>query len=407
MQTKLYDYQKQLIYDDVPFQQWNKARQIGFSFAVAFRGYRNALKRNKYLGLYMSVGQRQSTEILDKIRTFMLLDQITPEVDKNIEIQLPNGSRLISLPQNPATARGYDPDELFLDEFAHYKKDKQILTALMPSMSRKTKDRTVIIGSTPFGKSGEFWRLWDTDKTFIKNKVDIHDAVKMGCPVSVDDCRRLCPDETSYKQEYLCDFVDEAMSMFPYDMVKHCWNADLGNDTFEQLAQRKGVLIAGYDPAKLVDSGVFTVVEMMANKRTVRHIKEWRGTSYTQQLNYIEEAMKAGNISLLRTDRTGVGEKLYEDLTKSLGSKVEGITFTNDSKEKMIIDLKVIFQDNRIEIPYNMTLVNQLHGLQRQVTEARNVRYTHETGKHDDYVWSLALACMIGEVKKSISVRFI
>ena len=58
----------------------------------------------------------------------------------------------------------------------------------------------------------------------------------------------------------------------------------------------------------------------------------------------------------------------------------------------MATELRVAFENKAISIPRNQALINQLHGLEQSVTSAGTVRYRHQEGKHDDYVWALALA---------------
>ena len=105
----------------------------------------------------------------------------------------------------------------------------------------------------------------------------------------------------------------------------------------------------------------------------------------------------------LITDQTGVGGKIQEDLKGSLGSVAEGVTFTTATKEAMITNLRVLFQDRAIEIPHNQKMVNELHGLKRMIGTSGIIRFSHEEGEHDDYPWALAMACygFSGRVKQT------
>jgi len=245
------------------------------------------------------------------------------------------------------------------------------------------------------GKRGMFHDIWANNPNYSKHRIDIHDAIADGCPIDIAICKSLVPDEIAFRQEYLCDFVDEATSYFPFELIQPCWNADAHNYSIDELRSCSSPLYAGYDPAKVVDSGVFTIVERTPTRVYVRHRKVWKGISYAEQLAYIEYYCKSSAVSKLITDQTGVGGKIQEDLASynRLGTRAEGMTFTSSSKEKMITDLRVLFQNQQIEIPYDMELVNELHTLQRIVGETGIVKYKHEEGKHDDSVWSLAMAC--------------
>ncbi|MFH1318590.1 MAG: hypothetical protein ABIH71_06215, partial [Candidatus Omnitrophota bacterium] len=123
-----YQFQHDLSLSTAQAQIWDKSRQIGFSFGLAIRGFGNSTRFSGFEVLYISVAQRLSIEWIDKIRTFCILEGIKPVVDNQTELRLPNGSRFVGLPQSPATLRSYSPDEIYIDEFAHFKKDREVLT---------------------------------------------------------------------------------------------------------------------------------------------------------------------------------------------------------------------------------------------------------------------------------------
>jgi len=364
------------------------------SFVAVLETYIESLAE-KLDTLYVSVSKDLSEKLLQKVRMFMQVDGVKPLEDNARQIILPNGSSIVSLPSTSNTTRSYTADRILLDEFAHYKNDKEIYQAVVPALTRNDKIRRLTIISTPMGKRGMFHDIWENNKDYSKHFIDIHKAIAGGCPIDYNSCRSLVPDDIAFRQEYLGEFVDEACSYFPYELIQQCWNEESENYTIEQLRACKYPLYAGYDPAKIVDCGVFTIVEGTPTKVYVRHRKSWKGISYAEQLAYIEHYCKSSAVTKLITDQTGVGQKIQEDLMNynRLGARAEGITFTNPIKEKMITDLRVLFQNRTIEIPYDMDLVNELHSLQRIVGDTGIVRYKHEEGKHDDSVWSLAMAC--------------
>ena len=369
------------------------------SFMAVLENYIESLG-DKLDSLYISASEELSQRLLNYVRKFMDMDGIRGKAleDNARQIILPNGSVIESLPSTSNTTRSRTADRLILDEFAHWRNDKEVFQAIAHSMTRSDKLRKLTIISTPMGKRGMFYDLWDNPKTYYRytrHRIDINDAIKGGCPIDIDTCRSLVPDDIAFRQEYMCDFIDEATSYFPYELIQQCWNAEALNYTIEQLRACKYPLYAGYDPAKVVDSGVFTIVERTPTKVYVRYRKVWKGARYAEQIAHIEHYCKIASVTKLITDQTGVGQKIQEDLcnVNRLGSRAEGMTFTNASKEKMITDLRVLFQDMGIEIPYDMELVNELHSLQRIVGDTGVIRYKHEEGKHDDSVWSLAMAC--------------
>ena len=60
---------------------------------------------------------------------------------KTAEIEFPGGSRIIAIPANPNTARGYSAN-LTLDEFAFHEQPDAIWRAIYPSISNPLKGRS-------------------------------------------------------------------------------------------------------------------------------------------------------------------------------------------------------------------------------------------------------------------------
>src|SRR5262249_51249028 len=130
-------------------------------------------------------------------------------------IQFPNGSRLVALPANPRTARGY-PGNAILDEFAHHQDSYAIWAAIGRQVALGHKFRAL---STPNGEQGKFF---DLAREFGLSEgvapcsnpvkkgawschwVDIHMAIADGCPISVEEMRDLFKDDDTFAQEFLC-----------------------------------------------------------------------------------------------------------------------------------------------------------------------------------------------------------
>ena len=345
--------------------------------------------------LFISASKRQSERILRDIRMFARFDDQKLLVDAVDHIVLPSGSEIWALPCTSDTIRGISPKRIYVDELAHYKRDREVMQALAPMISRTDIQRFLTVFSTPLGKRGSFYDIIKGENNgWSKHEIDIYRAIKGGCPIDVETCKRLVPNDLAFAQEYLCQFMDEALCYLPIDLVNSCRSDTLEYQDFDALVARPTArLFAGYDAGKLVDSGVFYIVELTDLGFVIRHRREWIGNNYSEQEAYIERFVRNTNIGKLSIDATGVGVKIEEDLKRSLGSVVEGVVFTNSSKEYLINNLRGLFQDKRIQIPYERKLIVQLHSLQRIITASGNFRYSHESGGHDDEVWALALAC--------------
>lgn len=401
-----YPYQKAFFESKSQFRIVNKARQIGFSWAVASEMAVGALcGRDSIAG---STGLRSSQKLLAQVRKFITAYEPRARftVDNTTQLSIRGAGTVVSVPANPATIRGYTGD-VYLDEVAHIRNAREIIRAIGPSLTRQDKPRRLTLISTPMGKLGFFYEAWtNKDSAFgqyERFEVDIYKAIKQGFPSSVKSCLALLgvksESDEAFMTEFACQFVDETTSYFPYELIARSTDSDLQYVPLTGLAgyinsRPQSAFYSGYDPAKLVDGAVFFVVERLPDGglRPV-HKKVWRGEKYSEQVAYVTDALKNG-ITLHITDRTGVGEKIHEDLAAAVGEvKAQGLTYTNNVKEKLIVNLKSALEDGRLKLPEDdLTLRAELHGLQREVTAGGVHKYHHENGKHDDHVWALANA---------------
>src|SRR6185369_12727661 len=247
---------------------------------------------------------------------------------KQLEIVFPNGSRIIGLPANPATARGHSA-HILLDEFAFHKDSRAIWKALFPTVTRGYMIRII---STPMGKKNKFYELWTakTLQTFFglehevkgerggwsKHKVDINDAVEMGLvlmdedggQIEPEDLRLALADDEAWHQEYLCEFLDETTAWLPYDLIEGVediqldpmplWAEELVNAAIDHHEQYKsyenpppftagdsiladvlfpGELYAGFDVARRRDLSIIWLDELigdLARSRAVIDLKK-------------------------------------------------------------------------------------------------------------------------------------
>ena len=401
-----YPYQKAFFESKSQFRIVNKARQIGFSWGIAHEMAFGALcGRDSIAG---STGLRASQKLLAQVRRFITAyePRVRFDVDNTTQLTIRGAGTVVSVPANPSTIRGYTGD-VYLDEVAHIRNAREIIRAIGPSLTRQDVRRRLTLTSTPMGKLGFFYDAWtNKDGAFSQYErfeVDIYRAIKEGFPSSVKACLALLgvssEADESFQTEFACQFVDEKTSYFPYELIARCSNSDLEYVPLTELSaymsQRpQSAFFSGYDPAKLVDGAVLYVLERTSAGRLVPvHCKVWRGEKYSEQVAYVADVVKMG-VSLHLTDRTGVGEKVHEDVEAACGGvKAQGLTYTNNVKEKLIVNLKSALEDGRLELPgEDIALRAELHGLQREITAGGLHKYHHESGKHDDRVWALANA---------------
>ena len=160
---KLLDWQKSYIEDQSRFVFLAASRQSGKSFSIALKRVVRALAGAR-LGVLLSRGERQSIELMEKVKMHchimgaVLQDETTFFRDTELlqhTAKFPNGSRIIALPANPDTARGFSGD-VDLDEFALHKDSRAIWAALAPVA---TRGYSIGMASTFKGQENEFYRI--------------------------------------------------------------------------------------------------------------------------------------------------------------------------------------------------------------------------------------------------------
>src|SRR6266566_3081916 len=98
----------------------NCTRQWSKSTVAAAKAVHRAYCRPDSLILVLSPSGRQSGEFVRKAEEFVsrLVIKVRGDGANEISIAFPNGSRIVGLPHNEATARGYSASLLLIDEAA-------------------------------------------------------------------------------------------------------------------------------------------------------------------------------------------------------------------------------------------------------------------------------------------------
>jgi len=162
-EPRLYPYQRRWVEDESRFKIACKARQVGFTFAAAWRVVDMRLQKPG-LTLWLSASERQAIEAMEYVRRFCRELRVVVQFEdefiegmqlKRREVRLPNGSRVIGLPANPDTVRGFAGD-IVLDEFAFHRDAEAIWRA---AFATATRGYQIEIISTPNGARGKYYEL--------------------------------------------------------------------------------------------------------------------------------------------------------------------------------------------------------------------------------------------------------
>jgi Terminase large subunit, T4likevirus-type, N-terminal len=189
------------------------SRQSGKSTTTAMMALHEALFHEAALVLMLAPAQRQSQELFLKLKAHINnLATLPAEIieESALKLTLSNGSRVICLPGDEKTIRGYSGVSLLICDEASRIPDA-LYYAVRPMLA--VSGGRIVLLSTPFGKRGFFHHEWTQGG-------DDWQRVR----VTARDCPRISPEwleeekrtigEWWFAQEYNCEFVDTLDQVF-------------------------------------------------------------------------------------------------------------------------------------------------------------------------------------------------
>ena len=198
----------------------NCSRQWGKSSMAAIVALHRAYSREKALILIFSPTQRQSSELIEKVRELAIRLDIQPRGDgvNSDSLRLPNRSRIVALPGIERNIRGFSSASLILiDEAARV--DDALYRAVRPILANLRGDLWLM--STPNGKRGFFFHAWSASEDSPKGWTRVS--------VAATDCPRFTPEfleeerevqgDAWFRQEYMCEFLEGEAGVFTYEEI--------------------------------------------------------------------------------------------------------------------------------------------------------------------------------------------
>lgn len=300
--------------------------------------------------------------------------------------------------------RGNTFHYLILDEASFFKyelTDGGHLWNDVLSPTVKVRGRKVIFVSTPLGKNNLFYEMFqrglsDEFPDYVSFKATIYDD-DLSTPEDIENIRKSIP-VLSFRQEYLCEFLDNAVTFF--QGFEHC-RADfdyrdvgsvcMGID-FSSVGEDRTVVTKINGDGEVWQENVTGTLDQRYNA-IARIINETRGLSRCYyETNSIGEPM-ANNI-----------EKLLDGDKKR---RFVAFTTTNTSKDSIISKLAVDI--SKKELRFNdERLMDELSNFRCTYSKTGRPVYAAGGGGHDDFVMSLAIANKDrGERMYQSSINFI
>ncbi len=421
-------YQRAWALDNARFKIGLWARQTGKSFSCAGEAVLTSMGRPGTEWIILSAGERQALEFMRKARDWARACEYAVKAHeerragleslmKSAEITWENGSRMIALPANADTARGYSSN-LILDEFAFHERPEEIWRAIYPSISNPLSGvKKLRVVSTPNGQANKFHELWSGCPHYSKHCVTLPSAVEQGLPVDMEELRAGLDDPDGWAQEYECEFIDNASVLLPYDLIASCESPDASESAppgFFEPAARPGAIYPGARPAGLRPAGraaldrplflgidvgrrrdltVCWTLERLGDVWWTREVLSLEDTPFHEQLAALLERARVSRLAAI--DATGIGAMLAEELARHAGSgRVVPCSFTPALKLELFPPLRRHFEEKSVRVPVSRAIREDLHGLQKISSATGGVRYhaLQTADGHSDRATALALA---------------
>ena len=185
----------------------------------------------------------------------------------------------------------------------------------------------------------------------------------------VEEARRQLPAPV-FEQEYMANPMENAANPFGSQNIRDCIRPMTSDP-----------VCFGIDLAKSYDWSVIIGLDAGGNVAYFdRFQKDWHST---------KQVIKSLPRKPILLDSTGVGDPIFEELQRE-GLMVEGLKFTQNSKQQLMVGLQNAIHQKTIGYPSGV-IVDELEIFEYQFT-ANGVKYSAPSGFHDDCVMALALA---------------
>jgi hypothetical protein len=188
------------------------SRQAGKSQTAAGLALRTALLQPGSLVLLLSPTLRQSGELFrDKVkRLYNALGRPVATVQESaLTMELANGSRVVSLPGEEGSIRGYSGVALLVvDEAARV--DDALYCTIRPMLAISRGQLVAL--STPFGRRGWFYDAWQSAEPWRRVKITAAQCPRITLEFLAEERRSI--GERWFNQEYGCEFLSAIGAVF-------------------------------------------------------------------------------------------------------------------------------------------------------------------------------------------------
>jgi hypothetical protein len=174
--------------------------------------------------LIVSRAKRQSDLLFEKVIDIFeaIPDKPTGARVMAGRLELPNGSRIISLPGNERTVRGLSADLVVVDEAAQV--PDKLFNAVVPIVA--ARNGRIIALSTPYGQRGFFYKACQPGSGWTLIKTKVEESRRLSSE-ALEEARRTLEDPHAYRQEFECEFLGDSTLYFSPELIAAAFDASV------------------------------------------------------------------------------------------------------------------------------------------------------------------------------------
>lgn len=360
-------------------------RQSGKDWTAGlFATWESIVRPNSRI-LVVSEAQRQSDLLAERVMAFVarspeVFDAVTESTRERLRFS--NGSELYFLPSTGAI-RGLTEVTRVLANEARGIPDESF-EAVSPMLARLNGSLALL--STPMGRQGKLFEFYGNPAFAV---MQLPSSVNRYLSADFLESEKLKMDADAYSREYLAQFSDIQGAFFSSQSIERCRK----EYALAEASEPGKTYSIGFDPARVRDSSVVTVVSKDADGNLrVEAIRDFVNVPFQEQLGVLRWLVQTFQPRVIVIEYAGLGMGPCEELER-LSLPVRRFIPTVASKLEAYGHLKNAMEKGVLSIPASHTkLAVELRMFQFKVTDSGNVMLHHLAGQGDDFADSLCYA---------------
>lgn len=343
---------------------------------------------NAYISPTFAQGKKVFAELVQLLEGTGIVKKANGQ-DLKIESVYGSTLKFFSM-ESPVSIRGNTVSGLLvMDEAAFFPKELSdgsdpYYNVIFPII--KARRPKVLVISTPNGRQGMYYDLYlkafNGDEGYREISASIYDDSLIK-PEEIEELKKGYPP-LAWKQEFLVEFLDNALSVFPN--FENCFDGKYID----------GKCWIGIDPSSVGDDN--TIVSIISQDSQVRQYK----IDGTLDMKYDKIAKIINEYHPVATyiENNSIGAVMSNEIRKKLANKSNFYEFTttNETKKQYISLLAVAIANNEIHFEEdNRLLYSELSTFSFKLTKTGNITYAARDGYHDDTVTSLGICLQCRE----------